>query len=185
MTDKYIVAIDDSEINLNIIAKICEYNNIPIETATSGKDGISKISSMLEQGKEIACVLLDIMMPEMSGLDVLKTLKEALVDLRIEPYQLTIVSGIGQASKLPHYMKCHTFNGLHGRTLPVATGIRLANHEMLVIAVAGDGGHGRNVGTGRVQCVTWIAGCLSTLAYGRGIRRLPGIRAGGEYLAAY
>lgn len=34
---------------------------------------------------------------------------------------------------------CNTFNGLHGRTLPVATGIRLANHEMLVIAVAGDG----------------------------------------------
>jgi 2-oxoglutarate ferredoxin oxidoreductase subunit beta len=36
-------------------------------------------------------------------------------------------------------MKCNTFNGLHGRALPVATGIRLANHEMLVIAVAGDG----------------------------------------------
>jgi len=36
-------------------------------------------------------------------------------------------------------MKCHTFNGLHGRTLPVATGIKLVNHEMVVIAVAGDG----------------------------------------------
>ncbi len=40
---------------------------------------------------------------------------------------------------MPHYLKCNTFNGLHGRTLPVATGIRLSNHEMLVIAVAGDG----------------------------------------------
>jgi 2-oxoglutarate ferredoxin oxidoreductase subunit beta len=62
-----------------------------------------------------------------------------MVELGIEPHQVTMVSGIGQASKLPHYTKCNTFNGLHGRTLPVATGLRLANHEMLTIAVAGDG----------------------------------------------
>jgi 2-oxoglutarate ferredoxin oxidoreductase subunit beta len=62
-----------------------------------------------------------------------------MVELGKEPHQLTIVSGIGQSGKFPHYVKCNTFNGLHGRTLPVATGIRLANHEMLVIAVAGDG----------------------------------------------
>lgn len=70
---------------------------------------------------------------------ILSALKKALVELNMEPHQILIVSGIGQASKLPHYMKCNTFNGLHGRTLPVATGARLANHEMLVIAVAGDG----------------------------------------------
>lgn len=70
---------------------------------------------------------------------ILKTLKEALLELQIPPHRITIVSGIGQAGKLPHYIKCNTFNGLHGRTLPVATGIRLANHTMNVIAVAGDG----------------------------------------------
>ncbi len=62
-----------------------------------------------------------------------------MAELAIEPHQFTIVSGIGQAGKFPHYVLCNTFNGLHGRTLPVATGIRLVNHEMLVIAVAGDG----------------------------------------------
>ena len=77
--------------------------------------------------------------PGCGNFGILKAFKDAVVDLGIEPYQFVIVSGIGQASKLPHYMKCNTFNGLHGRTLPVATGIRLANHEMLVIAVAGDG----------------------------------------------
>jgi len=77
--------------------------------------------------------------PGCGNFGILKTFKDAVVDLGIEPYQFVIVSGIGQASKLPHYLKCNTFNGLHGRTLPVATGIRLANHEMLVIAVAGDG----------------------------------------------
>ncbi len=77
--------------------------------------------------------------PGCGNFGILKTFKEAMVDLNIKPHQFTIVSGIGQASKFPHYLKCNTFNGLHGRTLPVATGIILANHEMLVIAVAGDG----------------------------------------------
>jgi 2-oxoglutarate/2-oxoacid ferredoxin oxidoreductase subunit beta len=70
---------------------------------------------------------------------ILNTFKETMVELGFEPHQFTIVSGIGQAAKLPHYLKCNTFNGLHGRTLPVATAMRLANHEMPVIAVAGDG----------------------------------------------
>lgn len=77
--------------------------------------------------------------PGCGNFGILKTFKDAVVELGIEPHQLTIVSGIGQAGKFPHYIKCNTFNGLHGRTLPVATGIRLANHDMLVIAVAGDG----------------------------------------------
>ncbi|MBF0553193.1 MAG: 2-oxoacid:ferredoxin oxidoreductase subunit beta [Nitrospirae bacterium] len=70
---------------------------------------------------------------------ILQALKGALAGLGIKPHGVTIVSGIGQAAKLPHYMKCNTFNGLHGRALPPATGIRLANHEMPVIVVSGDG----------------------------------------------
>jgi len=77
--------------------------------------------------------------PGCGNYSILKSFKDAMVELGMEPYRLTVVSGIGQAAKLPHYMQCNTFNGLHGRTLPVATGIRLANHDMPVIAVAGDG----------------------------------------------
>jgi 2-oxoglutarate ferredoxin oxidoreductase subunit beta len=77
--------------------------------------------------------------PGCGNFGILKAFKEAVVELGLNPHEITIVSGIGQSSKFPHYIKCNTFNGLHGRTLPVATGIRLANHEMLVIAVAGDG----------------------------------------------
>jgi len=62
-----------------------------------------------------------------------------MAELGIEPHRFTIVSGIGQAGKFPHYVKCNAFNGLHGRALPVATGIRLANHEMPVIVTTGDG----------------------------------------------
>jgi 2-oxoglutarate ferredoxin oxidoreductase subunit beta len=77
--------------------------------------------------------------PGCGNFGILKAFKDAMIELGKEPHQLTVVSGIGQSGKFPHYVKCNTFNGLHGRTLPVATGIRLANHEMLVIAVAGDG----------------------------------------------
>jgi len=77
--------------------------------------------------------------PGCGNFGILKAFKEAFVELGIEPHEFAIVSGIGQSSKFPHYVRCNTFNGLHGRTLPVATGVRLANHEMLVLAVAGDG----------------------------------------------
>jgi 2-oxoglutarate ferredoxin oxidoreductase subunit beta len=77
--------------------------------------------------------------PGCGNFGILKAFKEAFVDLGIEPHQLLIVSGIGQSGKFPHYLRCNTFNGLHGRTLPVATGVKLVNHEMIVAAVAGDG----------------------------------------------
>lgn len=77
--------------------------------------------------------------PGCGNFGILRTFKDAVAEMGLEPHKFTIVSGIGQASKFPHYLKCNTFNGLHGRTLPVSTGIRLSNHDMPVIAVAGDG----------------------------------------------
>lgn len=70
---------------------------------------------------------------------ILNALKRALARLDLKPEQVLMVSGIGQAAKLPHYLRCNTFNGLHGRTLPVAAGARIANHDLTVIAVGGDG----------------------------------------------
>ena len=70
---------------------------------------------------------------------ILQALKQALVDLGLSPHDIIIVSGIGQAAKTPHYLRCNAFNGLHGRTLPVATGIKLVNHELTVLAEGGDG----------------------------------------------
>jgi 2-oxoglutarate/2-oxoacid ferredoxin oxidoreductase subunit beta len=77
--------------------------------------------------------------PGCGNFGILNAFKNAVIELGLEPHQFTIVSGIGQAGKFPHYLKCNTFNGLHGRSLPVATGIKLSNHNMLVFAVAGDG----------------------------------------------
>ncbi len=77
--------------------------------------------------------------PGCGNLQILRSFKMAMVEMGIEPHELIIVSGIGQAGKFPHYTKCNTFNGLHGRTLPVSQAIRLVNHGMRVLAVAGDG----------------------------------------------
>ena len=77
--------------------------------------------------------------PGCGNFGILKAFKQAVVELGWEPHQFTIVSGIGQSGKFPHYTRCNTFNGLHGRTLPVATALRLVNHTMPVLAFAGDG----------------------------------------------
>jgi 2-oxoglutarate ferredoxin oxidoreductase subunit beta len=70
---------------------------------------------------------------------ILRLIKQALSELDIEPQNLAFVSGIGQAAKLPQYLNCNYFNGLHGRSLPAATAIKISNPELTVIADSGDG----------------------------------------------
>lgn len=70
---------------------------------------------------------------------ILKILKRALSELDIKPEELVMVSGIGQAAKIPHYFRTHFFNGLHGRALPAATAIKAVNPGLTVIAESGDG----------------------------------------------
>lgn len=77
--------------------------------------------------------------PGCGNFSIRKVLKETLAELEIKPADVVVVSGIGQAAKIPHYLKCHTFNGLHGRALPPATGIKAVNPGLVVIAESGDG----------------------------------------------
>ena len=77
--------------------------------------------------------------PGCGNYSILKTLKMVLAELGIGPRELVLVSGIGQAAKIPHYFKTHFFNGLHGRAVPPATAIKAVNPELTVIAESGDG----------------------------------------------
>ena len=77
--------------------------------------------------------------PGCGNYGILKSLKKALIELKITPDKLVMVSGIGQAAKIPQYFKTNYFNGLHGRALPPATGIKAANPNLTVIAESGDG----------------------------------------------
>ena len=77
--------------------------------------------------------------PGCGNFGILKALNQALVELEIEPHHVLLVSGIGQAGKLPHYTRCNVFNSLHGRPVPSAIGAKIANSDLVVIAVSGDG----------------------------------------------
>ncbi len=78
----------------------------------------------------------------------------ALAELQLEPHRVVIVSGIGCSGKTPHFTYVNGVHTLHGRTLPFAMGIKLANPALEVIAAGGDGdglgiGAGHFVNTGR------------------------------------
>jgi 2-oxoglutarate ferredoxin oxidoreductase subunit beta len=77
--------------------------------------------------------------PGCGNFPLLTVMKNALAELNIAPEQLVTVSGIGQAAKAPQYFRTHMFNGLHGRALPAATGIKVANPQLNVIVETGDG----------------------------------------------
>ena len=78
---------------------------------------------------------------------VLNALQRALAELDIAPHTVQVVSGIGCSSNLPGFIHAYGFHGLHGRSLPVASGARLGNTDLTVIATGGDGdGYGIGVG---------------------------------------
>jgi len=70
---------------------------------------------------------------------VLAALQKALVELQIPLHEVVTISGIGCSSNLPGYINTYGMHTLHGRSLAVATGVKLANHGLTVIVTGGDG----------------------------------------------
>ncbi len=77
--------------------------------------------------------------PGCGNFGIVSALAEALEGLGLRKNEVLFVSGIGQAGKTPHYITGNVLNTLHGRTLPTATGAKLANGDLTVIAIGGDG----------------------------------------------
>jgi 2-oxoglutarate ferredoxin oxidoreductase subunit beta len=77
--------------------------------------------------------------PGCGNFSIAKAVKQALVTSNLKPHEVLFVSGIGQAAKAPHYLNANVFNGLHGRSLPVATGAKLSNSNLTVMVESGDG----------------------------------------------
>ncbi len=65
--------------------------------------------------------------------------KKAAVAVDLDPEQLVVVTGIGCHGRFNNYLRCYGFHALHGRTLPVATGVKLANPGLEVVVISGDG----------------------------------------------
>lgn len=70
---------------------------------------------------------------------IVESVTTAINRLAIQQKDMTVVSGIGCASRFPFFLDTYGFHTLHGRTLPVATGIKVANDDLTVLAVGGDG----------------------------------------------
>ena len=78
---------------------------------------------------------------------VLNALQTACAALSVERQNLVVVSGIGCSSDLPHFMNAYGIHTLHGRAVPVAQGIKMANMDLTVVIAGGDGdGYGIGVG---------------------------------------
>ncbi len=74
-------------------------------------------------------------------------IQQALADLKLAPWRVAVFSGVGCSSKTPHFVKTYGIHTLHGRVLPFALGAKMANPEIEVIAVGGDG-DGYGIGAG-------------------------------------
>ncbi|WP_297501287.1 thiamine pyrophosphate-dependent enzyme [Thermococcus sp.] len=77
--------------------------------------------------------------PGCGNFGIRNILISALAELGLKPNEVAIISGIGQAAKMPHYINANGYHTLHGRAIPIATGVKAANPELTVIAEGGDG----------------------------------------------
>lgn len=77
--------------------------------------------------------------PGCGDFGVLAAFQKALVELQIQPYNVVTISGIGCSSNLPGFIETYGMHTLHGRALAVATGVKMANHDLTVVITGGDG----------------------------------------------
>ena len=91
-----------------------------------------KVKDLKSDVKPIWC-------PGCGDFGVLNALLKALSDLKLDPDHVVIASGIGCSGRFPAFVNAYGFHGVHGRVLPLATGIKTANPELTVFAVGGDG----------------------------------------------
>lgn len=85
--------------------------------------------------------------PGCGHFSVMAGLQRALINIGLEPHEVALISGIGCSSKVSEYTRAYGFHTIHGRGLPVAQGVKMANPNLKVISAGGDGdGYGIGVG---------------------------------------
>jgi len=89
--------------------------------------------------KDFKADLKPVWCPGCGDFGVVASVYQALAKLNLDPDNTVLVSGIGCSSRLPGYINTYGFNTIHGRALPVATGVKLANPALTVIVAGGDG----------------------------------------------
>jgi 2-oxoglutarate ferredoxin oxidoreductase subunit beta len=101
------------------------------------------------QAKDYKSELKPIWCPGCGDFGVVQAIYRALAAVGRPPHETAFVSGIGCSSRIPGYTTAYGFNSVHGRALPIAQGIKLANPDLLVLVAGGDG-DGFSIGGGHV-----------------------------------
>ncbi|RPI25736.1 MAG: 2-oxoacid:ferredoxin oxidoreductase subunit beta [Acidobacteria bacterium] len=101
------------------------------------------------QAKDYKSDLKPIWCPSCGDFGVVSAIYKALARIGRPPHEIAFVSGIGCSSRIPGYTTAYGFNSVHGRALPIAQGIKLANPDLLVLVAGGDG-DGFSIGGGHV-----------------------------------
>jgi 2-oxoglutarate ferredoxin oxidoreductase subunit beta len=117
------------------MSAVCDCPHPPAPAALTAKDFRSAL-------KPIWC-------PGCGDYGVVTAIYRALASIGRPPHEIAFVSGIGCSSRIPGYTTAYGFNTLHGRSLPIAQGIKMANPELLVLVAGGDG-DGFSIGGGHV-----------------------------------
>jgi len=91
------------------------------------------------QAKDFKSDYKPVWCPGCGDYSVLLAIQKALASLELRPENVAIVSGIGCSSRLPAYTSCYGFHGVHGRSLPAATGLKVARPDLTVLVASGDG----------------------------------------------
>jgi 2-oxoglutarate ferredoxin oxidoreductase subunit beta len=108
------------------------------------------MSTTLElTAKDYKSDLKPIWCPGCGDFGVVGAIYKALAAIGRPPHEIAFVSGIGCSSRIPGYTTAYGFNSVHGRALPIAQGIKLANPDLLVLVAGGDG-DGFSIGGGHV-----------------------------------
>src|SRR3989337_1434861 len=110
---------------------------------------MSTCSPATFQAKDYKSELKPIWCPGCGDFGVVTAIYRALSAIGRPPHEIAFVSGIGCSSRIPGYTTAYGFNSVHGRALPIAQGIKVANPDLLVLAAGGDG-DGFAIGGGHV-----------------------------------
>ena len=97
------------------------------------------LTAIALQAKDFKSDYKPVWCPGCGDYSVLAAITKALAALGLRPENVALVSGIGCSSRIPAYTSCYGFHGVHGRALPVATGLKAARPDLTVLVASGDG----------------------------------------------
>ena len=89
--------------------------------------------------KDLKSDVKPIWCPGCGDFGVLSSVMKNIVDLRLDPASVAVVSGIGCSGRFPAFLNAYGFHGIHGRALPIATGLKASRPDLTVLVVGGDG----------------------------------------------